>query len=51
MYAMLAVGSHMSSWEGPGGRGFEGRLLALKFKEQALVSNIQYRCRPFWRCC
>ena len=35
---MLALGSHMSSWEGPGGKGFEGRLLGLQLKEQALAA-------------
>ncbi|KAL7409341.1 hypothetical protein BDY24DRAFT_403485 [Mrakia frigida] len=38
VYSMLALSSHMSSWDGPGGNGFEGRLLGLQFKEQALTA-------------
>lgn len=35
---MLALSTQMSSYEGPGGRGFEGKLLGLQLWEQAQAS-------------
>jgi hypothetical protein len=38
VYSMLALSVHMSAWDGLGGRGFEGRVLALKLMDQAQAS-------------
>jgi hypothetical protein len=35
---MLGLSAHMSAWDGPEGRGFEGRVLALKLMDQAQAS-------------
>jgi hypothetical protein len=35
VYAVLALSTQLSSWDGPGGKGFPGRLLGLKLNEQA----------------
>lgn len=35
MYAVLAMSTQLSSWDGPGGKGMAGRLLGLKLNEQA----------------